>query len=318
MTDLQTLLDKPISWRKWTTDSDLLSLLSDLQANILKGHGRDHTQNIFLSFAEMSSADVAGLLSDLSFVTTSALEQLREAAAFSAARVSGGTVVCVMLSIGGYKKLGIPGANIPGDHAFREGMIKRGRLDPMTFTTINGVPFPSINDPEKANWEKGGAWDPGKAEPDALVLVADDNASLVGNSVSALKKVFAKHKAKVTGIDTGLAQRRKQKGGNEKGEGIEHFGYVDGASQPLFLAEDLPAQPGAWDETFKPSRFIVPDPGNPTTFSCGSYFVYRKLEQNVKKFKEQEEELAHVLGLTGQMKSEQALSLLDVSRMVRP
>lgn len=308
MTDLQTLLDKPIKWTDWTTDANLLSLLSDLQANILKGHGRDHTQNIFLSFDGMKPEQVAALLRDLSFITTSALEQLRGAAAFKATKVSGGTVICVMLSMGGYRKLGIAGANIPGDHAFREGMIRRGRVTPMTFTSIGGVDFPSINDPEKTNWEKGGPWDPKKDAPDAIVLIADEKASLVGNSASALKKVFATHGAKVIGTDTGLAQRRKQTGGDEKGEGIEHFGYVDGRSQPLFLQEDLkgaldelreqkgdPTAEPKWSERFKPSQFIVPDPGNPTTFSCGSYFVYRKLEQNVKKFKAQEDMLAKAL-----------------------
>ncbi len=299
MTNLQTLLDKPIAWKEWTTDGDLLSLLADLQANIFKGHGRDHTQNIFLSFEGMGTQQISDLLRDLSFVTTSALEQLREAAAFSAAKVSGGTVICVMLSVGGYGKLGIPSANVPGDLAFRAGMRTRGRLNPMTFTSIPGFNAPSINDPDKAKWEFGGAWDPGKDAPDAMVLVADDDAALVGNSAGALRRVFAKHGATVLGFDTGLAQRRNQPAGSPKGEGIEHFGYVDGVSQPLFLAEDLPHPLGAWDETFKPSQFIVPDPGNPTTFSCGSYFVYRKLEQNVKKFKHQEDQLANALGLAG-------------------
>jgi len=191
----------------------------------------------------------------------------------------------------------LPGANIPGDFAFREGMATRGLLDPMTFGTIPGFNAPSINDPDRTNWEKGGAWDPARPTPDAMVLVADDEASLVGNGVSALKKVFAKYGARIIGTDTGLAQRRKQEGGGPKGEGIEHFGYVDGRSQPLFLVEDLPENAGMWSEVFKPSQFIVPDPGNPTTFSCGSYFVYRKLEQDVKKFKAQEKLLAKALGL---------------------
>ncbi|WP_313601783.1 hypothetical protein [Rhizobium sp.] len=302
MTDSQALLDKPIKWKGWTTDRDLLSLLSDLQANILKGHGRDHTQNIFLSFDGMAPMQVSGLLRDLSFVTTSALEQLREAEAFGVAKVSGGAVVCVMLSAAGYAKLGISGSNIPGDHAFRAGMRVRGRLDAMTFSTISG-PFPSINDPDSQDWESGQAWDPANSAPDAMVLIADDDAALVDLYAEKLNEVFMTRGATVLGRDIGLAQRRIQPGGDEKGEGIEHFGYVDGRSQPLFLAEDFldddgkPKRVGAWIEEFKPSQFIVPDPGNPTTFSCGSYFVYRKLEQNVKKFKEQEEELADRLGL---------------------
>ncbi|WP_430240751.1 Dyp-type peroxidase [Neorhizobium sp. DAR64861/K0K2] len=294
MAKLDTILNTTITWKNWTSDADLLSLLSDLQANILKGHGRDHTKNVFLSFAGMKSDAVAGLLRDLSFVTTSALTQLREAEAFKATKLGGGTVVSVFLSAKGYAALSLPDANIPADASFRAGMRNRGRLNPMP------LPFagPPINDPEKEHWEKGEAWDSAKDDPDAMVLIADEQASLVGNSYSALQKVFAKHGATVLGSDIGLAQRRKQAGGDVRGEGIEHFGYVDGISQPLFLTEDfldnsgMPKPRGKWDEEFKASQFVVSDPGNPTTFSCGSYFVYRKLEQNVMLSKERERLLA--------------------------
>ena len=131
MAKLDTILNTTITWKNWTSDADLLSLLSDLQANILKGHGRDHTKNVFLSFAGMKSDAVAGLLRDLSFVTTSALTQLREAEAFKATKLGGGTVVSVFLSAKGYAALSLPDANIPADASFRAGMRNRGRLNPM-------------------------------------------------------------------------------------------------------------------------------------------------------------------------------------------
>jgi Dyp-type peroxidase family len=94
---------------------------------------------------------------------------------------------------------------------------------------------------------------------------------------------------------------------------VEHFGYVDGRSQPLFLAEDLereaaayaaePALAGAdtgFDPAFPPSQFILPDPNARTPLGAGSYFVFRKLEQRVRAFKQQEEALAEALGLTGE------------------
>ncbi|MGW2492126.1 hypothetical protein ACWCV9_33600 [Streptomyces sp. NPDC001606] len=56
------------------------------------------------------------------------------------------------------------------------------------------------------------------------------------------------------------------------GDGIEHFGYADGRSQPPFLTKDL--------ET-----------------DFGNYFVLRKLEQNVLAFRQAEEALAHALKL---------------------
>ena len=39
-------LETPINW----TDPAFSKVLANLQGNILKGHGRDHTRNLFLSF----------------------------------------------------------------------------------------------------------------------------------------------------------------------------------------------------------------------------------------------------------------------------
>ena len=86
---------------------------------------------------------------------------------------------------------------------------------------------------------------------------------------------------------------------NDNREGIEHFGYVDGRSQPLFLLEDIDAEENAtdgianWDPAFPLEQVIVPDPAAPDpAVHFGSYFVYRKLEQNVRRFKRQEQKLA--------------------------
>ena len=93
---------------------------------------------------------------------------------------------------------------------------------------------------------------------------------------------------------------------NRNGDGIEHFGYVDGRSQPIFLTEDVEAerlrQDGAtnWDPKFGPGRAIVPDKTGADPLSqFGSYLVFRKLEQDVRKFKVEEGKLAQRLGLAG-------------------
>ncbi len=202
-----------------------------------------------------------------------------------------------MLARGAYDKLGIPVEDIPDDVAFRAGMRQRGQLPKLTFKNIP-VEFDGINDPPTADWETGGVWD--REEPDALVIVGDDDAASVLASVAALEALAGPAGVEILGVDIGKAQRRMQPGGGRKGEGLEHFGYVDGRSQPLFLKEDIDGEEKAnWSPVFKPSQFIVKDPAQPNEFSCGSYFVYRKLEQNVLKFKLQEEELAAALGLTG-------------------
>ena len=296
MADLDTLLDAQIAWKDWPTDADLLAFLSDLQANILKGHGRDHTANVFVSFGDASEQEVRTLLTKLSFLATSALEQLRAAEAFKSTGVSGGRVVCVMLTHGAYKRLSVPDAQTPADAAFRAGMRQRGWLETLRFKNIP-VDFKGINDPEPTDWERYSAWDAENPEPDAMILIADDDAALVDVGVDLIRALVAEANATVLGVDVGLAQRRKQAGGNPKGEGLEHFGYVDGRSQPLFLSEDLEDEPQTkWVAAFKASQFIVGDPSNGTPFSCGSYFVYRKLEQDVAQFMGQEDALSADLG----------------------
>jgi deferrochelatase/peroxidase EfeB len=295
---LPQLLAKPIRWQDWLTDQDVHALLSDLQANILKGHGRDHTGNIFVSFGGMPADKVAHLLRRLAPLVTSALGQLREVDAFKATHVPGGRVVCLFLARGAYEKLGVPENKRPGDAAFRAGMRVRGQLPQIPFAGL--PPLPGLNDPPPNRWG-GGPWSAANPEPDAMVLVADDDPGQVTAGLEAMERVLDGSGARVLGVERGLAQRRKQEGGSPKGEGLEQFGYVDGRSQPLFLQEDLDGEPReVWDPAFPPSQFLVHDPMGRGAFSCGSYFVFRKLEQNVKRFKVQEDELAEALGLQGE------------------
>jgi Dyp-type peroxidase family len=294
---LDQLLSRPIKWASWNKDPSTRDFLIDLQANILKGHGRDHTGNVFISFAGMKTEAIKGLLHRLTPLITTALEQLREATAYRNTRVSGGRIACFFLARGGYEKLAIKAAKWPSDLAFQEGMRARGRLPQIKFD--GNVTLPGLNDPSPADWD-GGPWAKDNPEPDAMILIADDNANLVTEGLEAIEAVINGTGARVLGVERGEAQRRKQPGGSPKGEGIEHFGYVDGRSQPLFLEEDVLNEPrDKWDPAFPPSQFLIADPGGHSALACGSYFVFRKLEQNVKMFKEQEAALAEKIGLTG-------------------
>lgn len=296
MATVSAILATPIRWNDYVHDSDLRTLLSDLQANILKGHGRDHSGNIFLSFEAMSPAAIAALLQKLSMSVTSALAQLRAATAFKTTGINGGRVIGFFLSAQGYRKLGLAAA--PADAAFQAGMRTRGQAATIQFANL--PPLPGLNDPPAAAWGEG-PWSPANPAPDAMILVADDSTDTVTHGLEAMEKLVGGSGAKVLGVDRGEAQRRIQSGGDPKGEGLEHFGYVDGRSQPLFLKEDIAGEPALhWDPAFPPSQFIIPDPHGRSAFACGSYFVYRKLEQNVKAFKEEEDRLAVALNLTGE------------------
>jgi Dyp-type peroxidase family len=90
---------------------------------------------------------------------------------------------------------------------------------------------------------------------------------------------------------------------NQAGQIIEHFGFVDGVSQPLFIKRDIVrAQTNdcnfsQWDSRAPLDIILVQDPNGKTEDSYGSYLVYRKLEQNVKGFRETLAELARSLNI---------------------
>ena len=296
MTDLKTLLQKPIAWTEECRDADLRAFLDDLQANILKGHGRHFTGNIFVSFAGMGGADVARLLRNLSGYVTSALHQLRTARSSAGPLFDGGPVRCLLLGAGAYRALGKL-ATMPADPAFQAGMRASG---------------PALADPPPNRWGQG-AWRPGNPPPDAMLLLADSSFDAVTRDLEAAQGWLNGTGARVLGVERGRAQFRTFKPGAAP-EGVEHFGYVDGRSQPLFLAEDLakekasyaqeppliPPDPG-FDPGFPPAQFILPDPNaRHHPMAAGSYFVFRKLEQKVRAFKQREKDLAKALGLTGE------------------
>jgi Dyp-type peroxidase family len=275
MATLGTLLDAPITWMNAATDPDIKAFLDDLQANILKGHGRKHSGHIFLSFAGMAPNDVAALIRALGQHCTSAYKQLRSNKKLPP-HIDGGPVRCLLLSASGYRALG-NGVQVPDGDAYRAGMESR-----------QGV----LGDPQRADWNAVG-WR--ASAPDALFLVADADPNSVTADLEAMEMWLNGTGAKILVVERGLQQTRSFRPGIP--EGVEHFGYVDGRSQPLFLTEDIateniPVDPAGtlssqkkhWSPIFKPSQFIVPDLNGTSAFAAGSFFVFRKLEQNVRAF----------------------------------
>ena len=64
---------------------------------------------------------------------------------------------------------------------------------------------------------------------------------------------------------------------NANRESIEHFGYVDGRSQPLMLQEDVEDERDKmggvhrWDPAFGIGTVLIPRPGGNDEYSFGSY-----------------------------------------------
>lgn len=279
-TPIDELLKRPIAWKSWHMDPTVRRLLSSLQANIVKGHGREHTRNLFWSFQGADQQELRAAVRRIGRVMPSALDQLDAAEIFKTTGQSGGPVLCFFLRPSGYAALGAAD-KAPANPAYVAGMQTRGP-DP----AIN----PPINDPKLTDWQPEF-----QGAIDAMLLVAADSEAEVEHSAGRWKARMISAGATLVGAENGVAIKRKVA---EKFEGVEHFGYVDGRSQPLFLAEDVEREARAhWDPAFPPSQFLVKDPGDDEPTSFGSFFVFRKLEQNVKGFHDQEDALGAALNL---------------------
>ena len=248
------------------------SFMENLQANILKGHGREHVAMLFLAVRAVPSARtfLRG------FPLTDALTQDRQTKSFKKHRVPGDTIRLAFLSQAGLAKFG-HGRKFKGFAAFAAGMAAdTGVLDGGNTDT----------------------WQPEFKQPvDVVLLLADNDevalARLVANTLDdcdgALAPLF---------VQAGRAYK------NRDNEGVEHFGYVDGRSQPLMiqtaLDEERDKRRGGianYDPSAPLNQFVLADPLKAGGF--GSFFVFRKLEQNVAGFKASEAALAEQLGLTG-------------------
>lgn len=267
-------LDTVITWK--SAGSDDLLMLRNLQANILKEHTRDCSTILFLTFSESEGGKE--FMRSIAPHLKSAIDHLHEIALFKDKKIPGSPYVGMGLTATGYKTLGI--TSVPNDAAFLRGM--------------QGTP--ELNDPDVDTWDMHFR-DPEQLH--AVVLIGDARLEPMSQkSAEILALINAHPSVQILGSQDGHAMH------NIDGEGIEHFGYVDGRSQPLFFKEDIDAQvletdgTSVWNPEFPVRQAIVADPAAPAADKYfGSYFIFRKLEQNVKMFKEHESALAASLEL---------------------
>jgi Dyp-type peroxidase family len=267
--------------------------LGDVQGNILKGHGRPYVKCLFFTFVNGDAKEAAGpvvrdwirRLAD--GVITSAPRQLEETELYHNHGIPGGLFGAFFLSSAGYRYLGvdlpvpppIPGAADLKADAFAAGMKASKDL---------------LKDPAAGDWETYF-----QSDVHAMLLLADvDPARLNQAAAEAILDIKA--------VTQALHVEHGHVLNNEHGDGIEHFGYTDGVSQPLFLEEDLAKgnengqeKLSVWDPGAGLNLVLTHDRNGTGANSFGSYFVFRKLEQNVKGFKEMEEKMAETLRLEG-------------------
>jgi Dyp-type peroxidase family len=244
------------------------ALRKNLQANILKSHGRPHQRHVFLQFIGTAAVVKAWIKAQVASKVTTAEDQRQQSANPG---VDGGLVTGFFLSATGYKKLGLAVGSFQSS-AFRKGMKVEGAAK---------------KDPVPGTWEE-----PYRGSVDAMVAFADANEAVVTAAAAALAGTVA-GVASILTVESGRALKTAD------GVNREHFGYADGISQPLFDKADLPAaNPANWDASAPLSLVLAADPFATTTADAfGSYFVYRKLGQQVGAFNDRVNTLATTLAM---------------------
>ncbi len=284
-------------------DPDLRALFLHLQANILKPHGRDHAACLFLRFTASSTQVKRWLARFATETATSCQEQFEQVQRYKAARDAGTdldqAVVSFFLSADGYRYLGYDPARF-GQHgrAFRQGMKYRPVGIGAVISRLLGT---TTNDPAPDVWEPAY-----RGTIHALILVARDNHARLDEDAHSLAESLHGI-ATVLTVESGDVLRTEPPADAAgqplgKGRAIEHFGFVDGRSNPIFLKDDYEreAQRGVvnYDPSAPLSLALVSDPFAPQADSCGSFLVFRKLQQDVRRFHHDLEALAGELGVS--------------------
>ncbi|MCL2934503.1 MAG: Dyp-type peroxidase [Trichodesmium sp. MAG_R03] len=262
-------------------------LLQDLQGNIIKGHGRENAVHLFLKFKDGQQDKVKEFLGQFtrSYVT-SALAQAYEAKKFREKKTKGSVFTNVFLTVFGYDYLGLMEDDLP----FQEDYFLGGMQDINTQT--------AFVDPTIDQWDAGF-----QKMIHGLILMADDNVDELSNKVYIVREEVEKI-AEVVQEEKGFVLRQPE-GNGEKGKVIEHFGFRDGVSQPLFTKKDIEKERECddtnfsnWDPRAPLSLVLLKDPFGKTEESYGSYLVYRKLEQDVPGWDEDVKKLAEKLNVS--------------------
>jgi Dyp-type peroxidase family len=261
------------------------AMLQNLQANILKPHGRDFARHIFLKFVATPAEVKRWIQQQVAPHVTSAKQQFEASAKRSLdpnGSFDGGLSFGFFLSARGYGFLGFD-TSVFGSESFQKGM--KDQHDGV-FSKLLDL---DNEDPPVSSWEP-----PFRQEIHALVTLADDTLARVEGAAAELRQSAATV-AQVLSVEEGNVLRRAH-------EPVEHFGYFDGISQPLFTKQDVDANrqrnpnTEAWNPSARLSLVLVDDPLTQTPDAFGSYLVYRKLGQNVPLFVDTVAKLAQSLG----------------------
>jgi Dyp-type peroxidase family len=279
-------------------NSKYSDFLEDLQGNILNGHGRDHAVHLFVSFRIDKIADAKLWIKNFAATQiTSAKKQFEQADRFKATGTDAGLFAHIAISFEGYAALGLPPQKRPS------GVNLRGRTAAeIDYADAFALGLRSrraaLFDPPVSQWELGY-----QQAIHCLIILADDQPKeLIAAEIEVTTSIS--QFADIVQVERGLALRRQfVYDDGPSFENIEHFGYVDGRSQPVFLTEKIEEESKLdgikfWNPGAPLNLVLLADPNGKSGTSFGSFLVFRKLEQNVRAFREAERDLARDLGIS--------------------
>ena len=274
-------------------------ILGEIQGNILKSHGRNHAVHLFVKFTCDDLTAKKWISSFAHKYVTSALAQAEDTKLYRQNKdVPGKIFANFFLTYAGYAYLGYNKDEVPKGESFQKGM-KHSDIQEELGDDIN-------------QWEQGF-----KNEIHAFILLASDRIS--GSRSKEAKLLERKNQnllRKQPALLTQKAEKIKQQlheiaeivheeigyvlRSSGSGAEIEHFGFRDGVSQPLFFKRDIDDEIKnsaviKWDPRAPLSLVLCKDPLGTKEESYGSFFVYRKLEQNVKAWEKDVNDLAEKL-----------------------
>lgn len=253
-------------------------MLSNLQGNILKSHGRNFSQHLFITLAQNPKAARHWIAAFTKNYVTSAYHQHSESNSSNENEKSESLFGGIYLSAAGYNALGFEDLDKLEEDNSIENNVWISFKDGMAagFDELSDVPPNEWDEPFREN------------QIHALVLLASDDRENLEKSTAQIEQSLENIAAEIF-VQKGEVLR-------ENGKPIEHFGFRDCISQPLFYKHDIEKERekgfDRWDSAAPLNLVLIKDGLSDAEDAFGSYLVYRKLEQNVKAFKEAENRLA--------------------------
>lgn len=266
---------------------DNKNLLEAIQGNILNGHGRNHGVHIFIKFEE-GKVDAARewIANFATKHVTSAWAQYTASQSYKETKKANPNSDKLIpfnqaifgnffLSSQGYNYLGLDGVlDQPDDNVFVNGAQN----------SIVGLGDPPLNE-----WETGF-----QEVVHAMALIASDDETSLLAFAEQLKRSLVGI-GEVPTMEIGFVLK------NDDGEVIEHFGYRDGISQPLFFDYLMPeSETDKFDPSAPLNLVLLKDP-NAGGYGYGSMMVYRKLEQDIEGWNNEVITLADKLNIAPEL-----------------